>query len=71
MRDVGLVARAQPLVSGADRRDRLDAVVFVRERFNAAGAQRVELLPPRGEDVGRLLVADTGLPFLTSRRRSS
>ena len=71
MRDVGLVARAQALVSGADRRDRLDAVVLVRERLDAGRPQRVELLPPRREDVERLLTSTTRVCAPTSRRRSS
>ncbi len=70
VRDVGLVARAQALVGGADRGDRLNPVVFVRERLDAGRPQRVKFLPPRREDVGRLLpTRHVRVP--TWRRRSS
>ena len=39
VRDLGLLARRQPLVGGAHRRDRLDPAELVRERLDAGRAQ--------------------------------
>jgi hypothetical protein len=39
-------------VGGAHGRDRLDAVELVREGLDAGSAQRLELAPAVGQDVG-------------------
>jgi hypothetical protein len=51
VRDVGLLARRQALVGGADRRDGLDPAELMRERLDPGCAQRLELAPTVGEDV--------------------
>ena len=43
-------------MSGPDGGDRLHAGEIVRERLDAGCPQRVELLSPRGEDIGRLVL---------------
>ena len=61
---VGVLARGQVGVRGLDVGDRHDAGELVRERVDPVGAEAVELLAPRGEE----LVGHHATP--TSPRRS-
>ena len=68
---VGLLARLQALVGKQDGRDRLDALVDVRERLDALRAQTLELLAPRGEEVVHRQHAAGILPAPLMRGASS
>jgi hypothetical protein len=51
VRAVGLLAGAERFVRGADGGDRLYALERVRKRLDPGRAQRLELAPPRREQL--------------------
>ena len=54
VRDLGLLARRQPLVGGAHRRDRLDPANSCGNGSTPAARSALELAPAVGENVGAL-----------------
>ena len=56
VRDGRLLSGGQVRVAGRDRRDRLDTREPVGKRFDALGAQALELGPPRGEQLGKTMI---------------
>ena len=68
---VGLLFRRELRMRGQHRGDRLDARERVRERIDPRRAQPLELRPPRGEQLGHVLVDVAHRERVTSRRRRS